>query len=402
MVRGMLIWISCVLAAMPCAVLLGAGGEGAGGGPGLPGARAVIEASAHPSLQAAIDALPAAGGLVRLPPGRFEIGQPLILERGDVSIEGCGSGTWVVNTNVARHAAIIIRPPEAAGPKEKIWRVQLSNFRLTGNAAGGHGIEAIRVNEIMLDRLTVSEHGGDGIRLDNCYEDPRVANCLMTYNKGAGLRLIANHDIVVTGNHFEENQDALVCADGFNLCMTGNNIDDHLGNGVVIENTYGSQVVGNMIEECQGTGVILDRDAYGITISANVIAHDFGGGVDLRDAHGCAVTGNSFPLCGKFAIRVGPAAGRNAISGNAISDSHIGGGTKRVKEGDNVASGIVLSGASHLAISGNVFGDLSTPPIVVDGDAPCGKILIRENVFTKGGPPETGLSESLVSDNLGP
>ncbi len=218
-----------------------AAGPGATGR-GLAGSRAVIEASGYPSLQAAFDALPAEGGLVRLPPGRFEIGESLVLERGDVTIEGCGSATWVVNTNVARQSAIVIRPPSSAGPREKIWRVQLGNFRLTGSAASGHGIEAVRVNEILLDRLTVSEHGGDGIRLDNCYEDPRVADCLMTYNKGAGLRLIGNHDIVVVGNHFEENQDAVVCTDGFNLCMSGNNIDDHLGNGVVIENTYGSVV----------------------------------------------------------------------------------------------------------------------------------------------------------------
>jgi hypothetical protein len=34
---------------------------------------------------------------------------------------------------------------------------------------------------------------------------------------------------------FEENQDALHCLDGFNLTVTGNDLDDHLGHGVVIE-----------------------------------------------------------------------------------------------------------------------------------------------------------------------
>ena len=82
------------------------------------------------------------------------------------------------------------------------------------------------------------------------------------------------HDIVVVGNQFEENQDAVVCKDGFNLCMTGNNLDDHLRHGVVIENTYGSVVSGNMIEECNGIAIILDRDCYGITLSSNVIAHE--------------------------------------------------------------------------------------------------------------------------------
>ena len=55
------------------------------------------------------------------------------------------------------------------------------------------------------------------------------------------------------------NLDALRCLDPFNLCMTGNCVDDHLRHGVVIENTYGSIVSGNMIEECNGTAVILDR-----------------------------------------------------------------------------------------------------------------------------------------------
>ena len=53
--------------------------------------------------------------------------------------------------------------------------------------------------------------------------------------------------------------------------MSGNNLDNHLGRGVVIENTYGSVVASNMIEECQAEAIVLDRDCYGITLSANVI-----------------------------------------------------------------------------------------------------------------------------------
>ena len=42
----------------------------------------------------------------------------------------------------------------------------LSNFRITGNEQSGHGIEAILVNEILIQGVTTSYHGGDGIRLD--------------------------------------------------------------------------------------------------------------------------------------------------------------------------------------------------------------------------------------------
>ena len=155
-------------------------------------------------------------------------------------------------------------------------------------------------------------------------EDPRICDSLLTYNKKTGLNIVGCHDIVVNANQFEENQDAVRCIDGFNLCMTGNNLDDHLGDGVVIENTYGSVVSGNMIEECNGTAIILDRDCYGITLSANVIAHEVNGGIDLRDAHGCSVSANTFTIVKKDAVRVGPASGRITVSGNNFSDSYIG------------------------------------------------------------------------------
>ena len=132
------------------------------------------------------------------------------------------------------------------------------------------------------------------------------------------MNLVGCHDIVVAGCQFEENDDALHCIDSFNLCMSGCCVDDHLGNGVVIENTYGSVVSGNMIEECQGIAIILDRDCYGITLSANVIAHN-GGGIDLRDAHGCAVSANTFTIMKSDALRIGPNSGRIAISGNVFS-----------------------------------------------------------------------------------
>ncbi len=176
----------------------------------------------------------------------------------------------------------------------------------------------------MIQGVTSTHHGGDGLRLEHCYEDPRISNSLFTYNKQCGVYLVGCHDIVVSANQFEENRDGLRCLDSFNLAMTGNNLDDHLGDGVVIENTYGSVVTGNMIEECQGWGIVLDRDCYGVTLSANVIAHEFTGGIDLRDAHGCAVSANTFTIVKKVGLAVRGESGSITISGNNFSDSWIG------------------------------------------------------------------------------
>jgi parallel beta-helix repeat protein len=367
---------------------------------GLPGARPTIDARAYPSLQAALDALPAQGGVVRLPPGTFEIEKPLVLSRGEVLLEGAGAATHLKNVNTAGQPALVIRHPDGAKvkPKERLWRVQLANFRITGNPTSGHGIEAIQIEEIFIQGVTVSHHGGDGIRLDKCYEDPRVCNSLITYNKAVGLNLIGCHDIVVCGNQFEENQDALHCKDSFNLCMTGNCLDDHLGHGVVMENTYGSVISGNMIEECKGTAIILDRDCYGVTLSANVIAHN-GAGIDLRDAHGCAVSANTFTINAKDALRIGPGSGRITIAGNNFANSYIGDG--KVKRGakDLAASGITLEGGPDLAISGNLFAGVRPKALETRGE-PSRRVLFSSNVVVDADSDHESVPQSLLGPTL--
>jgi hypothetical protein len=349
----------------------------------LPGARAAIEAINYPSLQAAIDALPQTGGIVRLPAGTFEIQEPLRIKQEDVLLQGAGTATHIKNVNADGKPAIEIAPATFEKDRRaRIWRIELQNLRVTGNEKSGHGILAKGVNEIFLHGVTVSNHGGDGVNLDNCYEDPRICDCLFTYNKAAGVRLIACHDIVVVGNQFEENQDALVCVDSFNLGMTGNNLDDHLRHGVVIENTYGSVVSGNMIEECNGIGIILDRDCYGITLSSNVIAHEVEGGIDLRDAHGCAVSANTFTIVKKDALRIGPGSGRITVTGNNFSSSYMGDGKVKRAVADQGAGGLVLVGASDIAVSGNIFSGLSTKAISLEGE-PSQRVLFSNTVLTE-------------------
>lgn len=330
------------------------------GAPRLPGAKSVFDAAQFPSLQAAIDAVPLDGGVVKLPPGTFEISQPLMVHNHDLLIEGCGTATHIKNVNTEGKPALVLRPkePEKGQKLEPQWRIMLSNFRITGNEKSGHGIEAIRVNELLVQGVTVSYHGGDGLRLDQCYEDPRICNSLFTYNKQTGVNLLGCHDIVVSGNQFEENMDALRCTDGFNLCMTGNCVDDHLGNGVVIENCYGSVVSGNMIEECKGTAIILDRDCYGITLSSNVIAHEETDGIDLRDAHGCAVSANTFTLVKKAGLRIGPNSGRITVTGNNFCNSYIGDGQVKRGTNDINAGGIILEATRDITIVGNSFSGL--------------------------------------------
>ena len=365
----------------------------------LPGAKLIIDASLYSSLQEAIDAIPQSGGVVRIPPGEFEINAPLIIDKSDVQLEGAGTSTHIKNVNTAGQPALILQHPSKEDNREaELWRISLTGFRITGNENSGNGIEAHRINEIFIDGVTVSNHGGDGIHLYYCYEDPRISNNLITYNKKTGLNLLGCHDIVVAANQFEENYDALRCFDSFNLCMNGNNLDDHLGNGVVIENTYGSVVAGNMIEECNGVAVILDRNCYGNTVSANVIAHNVAGGVDLRDAHGCTVSANTFTIMGKDAVKVGAKSGRIMISGNAFSDSYVGEGALFREPDDRKAGGLVLDGTSDVGIVGNMFSGVQPGALMLDGKS--NRINFSGNVIVGGESDHTKLEDSIIKNNL--
>ena len=366
----------------------------------LPGARTAIDAGSYPSIQAAIDALPDEGGVVNLPPGAFEIEKPLKVTKGDVLIKGVGTATHIKNVNTEGKAALILQHPDAGdNRKSELWRIHLADFRITGNEKSGHGIEARRINEIFIDGVTVSYHGGDGIQLYYCYEDPRICNSLITYNKKTGLNAIGCHDVVVSANQFEENDDALRFTDGFNLCMTGNCLDDHLGNGVVIENTYGSVVSGNMIEECKGIAIILDRDCYGIALSANVIAHDESGGIALRDAHGCAVSANAFTIMGSDALNIGPKSGRITVTGNNFSNSYIGDDKIKRSANDLSAAGMVLDGTSGITVVGNLFSGLRPKALTVTG-APSRNVVFTDNVLIDASTDHKKLGASLVKDNL--
>jgi len=167
--------------------------------------------------------------------------------------------------------------------------------------------------------------------------------------------------------------------------MNGNNLDDHLRHGVIIENTYGSVLSGNMIEECKGTAIILDRDCYGITISANVIAHHLQGGIDLKDAWGCSISANTLVLVHEFGVRAGGSSGRLTITGNSFSNSEIGGKLKRPLKASqplsrDAGSGIVLDATQDIVISGNQFSGLDTPAVLTSNA--CERIVLHGNLST--------------------
>jgi pectin methylesterase-like acyl-CoA thioesterase len=154
-----------------------------------------IDASKYPTLQAAIDALPVTGGVIMIPPGEYELNEPLLLATENTRLQGSGSSTHLINRNEEGKPAIIVK--SASGSQ---FRVELSNFRVSGNPKSGDGIFLERVQELLITELTVVNNGGNGINMKNCTENPRVALCNITCNAKAGININGGHDIVVNAN----------------------------------------------------------------------------------------------------------------------------------------------------------------------------------------------------------
>src|SRR5688572_1515105 len=83
----------------------------------------VIDASDFPTLQLALNAIPTNGGTVRIPPGNFEIHEPLVIRTGEIRIEGAGAATRIINHNTNGKPAIVINLRNIAAKKiSRIWR----------------------------------------------------------------------------------------------------------------------------------------------------------------------------------------------------------------------------------------------------------------------------------------
>ena len=323
------------------------------------------------------------GGVVTLPPGEHVLTQPLELTRGDTRIQGSGSATHLINRNESGLPALILRPSSRPASNQdpngaRIWRIQVADLRISGNPKSGDAILGVGINELYLHGLYIDHNGGHAISLSDCFENPRITDCNITYNGGAGLHLKSKSwNPVIGNNHFEENRDGVVAIRIYNISMTGNSFDDQLRHGIVVEDSWGGAFTGNVIEQCSGIGMILDRDCYGMNIGSNTFGLNTQGGLDLRDAWGCTVSANTFCINARLGLAIGPGSGRITVVGNTFSDSFVGPG---IKHPNMPASGIHLEGTSDISIVGNLFSGLAEQAIQLTGK--CRRVVLSSNILT--------------------
>lgn len=273
-----------------------------------------VNAGDYKSIQEAVDALGDNGGTVLIPAGVYEISESIIVNTSDVTLTGSGAGTVLLNINESGENTI-----QLLGEDNKpIWRVKVSNMHLKGNEKCGSAIHARRVNEISLSNMWIDYHGKSGIHLDYCYENPRVYDNNLAYNKEKGVLIDGCHDIVVSANEFEENGTGVFAKDNFNATITGNNIDDHIMYCIQFDNAYGSIITGNMLEESREECIVLNK-SDGIVVTGNTLRNAGKKLLHIINTNGVTVTGNAFDGSHGSAVYVENNSKTISISGNVFT-----------------------------------------------------------------------------------
>ena len=83
-------------------------------------------------IQTALDTLPASGGEVILPPGRFEVRQPIVLRRDHQTLRGSGPTTILALANGANCPVIILGEP-VNHPHKTLRFLRVSDLAIDGN-----------------------------------------------------------------------------------------------------------------------------------------------------------------------------------------------------------------------------------------------------------------------------
>lgn len=237
-----------------------------------------------PALQAAIDALPAAGGKVLLPTGRMRCGQTLRINRSYITIEGANCGLISKHFEPERVIGqgsllyfdqdmdgIVIEGPEEA-PEHPIGRlggITLRDFGMAGRCRQ-NGHVAITVAQhpsrkrfgttdaLLLERLYVIDYFwaaklnitdasnitgcwfsecGNGLHLNGCIYTA-LTSAVIADNDGTGLYVTGGQSTEVVSSTFVRNRDGLIAQKTSRLKVAGGTFESDRNGGERDDQTY--------------------------------------------------------------------------------------------------------------------------------------------------------------------
>jgi hypothetical protein len=310
------------------------------------------------AIQAAIDALPATGGIVVVPAGTYNTSAPLVLPAPSVALIGEGVKTTVIRKtthgagslspitlatgsvdNYVVDAVVIIRPPD---DDEFARYVTIEDMTITSSTTVGvaYGIYAPRTNHLSLRRVLIQGYySQSATTITAPYVQPAVGSTV-SVSMATTAWMVAGEQILINGGGY----------------YTISSVTD--GTTVVVKN-LGTQntAPGNTVNSA---GVILQGSGFftfntWMSIFERVDVQEFPVGFNFQDDGGHSTTGTSCTFKSSYA-RTATQAGFSlyglyystlnscGVDYAGASVSSIASGHKAYGYNLNYCNGLVLNG----------------------------------------------------------
>jgi len=218
-------------------------------------------------IQQALDTLPDSGGEVVLPPGVFEVRQPIVLQHDHQTLLGSGAATVLRLADNANCPVIIMGEP-VNNPQRTIRDLRLSDLFIDGNREH-------QQRELWQLRGEGSDIRNNGITVQNVSDSVvKHVTCARCRSGGLvttlGVRRLTVEDFTAFDNEF----DGLACYQTEDSLFTKLDLYNNPGAGISLDLDFNNNVISN--------AVLLAND-LGIFMRASSNDHFYN--VSIRDSH---------------------------------------------------------------------------------------------------------------------
>ena len=358
----------------------------------------------YTDIQQGINALPSSGGLVFIKNGTYNISNPIVIDKSNVTLQGAGFSTIIQLNNGVNDSAI-----KVGDGSNSYSKIVLRDFKVDGNKANNSYASNIYVrsncSDVTITGVWSYNSNGPGINIDsgsdhcnifgciientdshgiNCYaanyltiQGCKLLNTALSY--GAGIEIDSAIEFSIIGNRLLWTQRAVNssgimtygymsnakkgiianniiegCDNGLNLAVymgtnertivSGNYIKDvyNLGISVLSQN---SNIVGNIIESPDGDGIQISTQK--VIVSGNQISDTGKSGIVCYSPD-VIIQGNVLEKIQLYGIFF-RATENVLIAGNRIYDCSL--------ETDGLYSAIFCYGASGYLCKNNSIYD---------------------------------------------
>lgn len=243
-------WPGKMLAALClilCPLLLAAGPAAAVSAP------AVIALGAGVTdheIQAALDALPAGGGTVVLPPGQIVVRQPIVLQRDGQALRGSGVATVLRLADQANCPVIIMGQP-VNHPPAVVRNLWVGDLFIDGN-------RQLQMRELWKLHGEGSAIRNNGITIQSV-SDSTVEHITCAHNRSGGVvttlgvARLTVRDLTAFDNEF----DGLACYLTTDSVFTDLNLHDNPGAGISLDLAFNNNVISNAVLNANDIGIFM-------------------------------------------------------------------------------------------------------------------------------------------------